>query len=123
MAIRALLVDDHPAFLDAAERFLSTLPGLQVVACASSGAEALEIVDATRVDLVLLDLRMPGMDGIEVLRRLTALRHQAVVVALTMHDSPRYREAATAAGARAFLAKAEMAERLPDVIAALFPRA
>jgi CheY-like chemotaxis protein len=70
--IRMLMVDDSPTFLDAATTFLSRVPRFEVVGRALSGEEALEQVHQLQPDLVLLDLAMPGMDGLEVTRRLKA---------------------------------------------------
>ena len=82
-AIRVLIVDDERDFLDSLAKRL-TLRGLQVVA-ASSGAEALQVLERDAIDVVVLDVRMPGMDGVETLRRIKRLYPQVEVVMLTGH--------------------------------------
>src|SRR3954453_10961439 len=66
--IRILLVDDHPVVRAGLASMLSTIPGLSVCGAASTGEEALQLIDAKQPDVLLLDLRMPGMTGIELLR-------------------------------------------------------
>lgn len=115
--LRTLLVDDSAAFRQAARRFLAGLDAIDVVVDVGSGEEALRLLVDVPFDLVLLDLRMPGMDGIEVLRRMAVLPEpRPAVVVLTLHDGPAYRAAAEAAGAFAFVPKAELAAALPVAV-------
>lgn len=110
--LRILLVDDSPEFLAAASHFLSLEPWLQVVGLARSGAEAIEQTGRLNPDVVLLDLRMPGMNGLEATRRLKALAHPPRVVILTLHDEPEYRAALTAARADGFVYKGHLETEL-----------
>jgi DNA-binding NarL/FixJ family response regulator len=116
---RAVVVDDHPKLLTIAARLLASIPGVEVVGEATSGQAALEAVDRLRPDLVLMDLTMPGMDGLEATRRLVARPDAPEVIIMTVHDLPQYRDAALAAGARRFVAKAELAEQLRQAILGL----
>lgn len=68
--IRILLVDDSLDFLEAVATLMADWPGIELIGCASSGSEALERVPELRPDLVLVDLMMPDMNGLETLRRL-----------------------------------------------------
>ena len=117
--LRVLIVDDNPMFLREARNFLAELQNVECVACANSGAEALVRVDEFRPDLVLMDIVMPGMSGLEtmlVLRsRLPALRMYAV----SLDDAAEYRAAALKNGADGVISKHEFAEAIPDLIAQL----
>ncbi|MDG3005721.1 response regulator [Paludisphaera mucosa] len=118
---RAVVVDDHPKLLEIVKRLLATIPGVEVVGEAVSGREAVEAVDRLRPDLVLMDMTMPDMDGLEATRRIVARPNAPAVVIMTVHDMPRYRDAALAAGARVFLSKSLLADQLRRVIADLSP--
>src|SRR5688572_25635617 len=96
---RVLLVDDSRDVVDSVGRFLTTVPGLEVVGHGLSGQEGLDQADRLRPDLVLMDLAMPGMDGLEATRRLKATPGGPLVVILTLHDDDEHRAASQAAGA------------------------
>jgi DNA-binding NarL/FixJ family response regulator len=85
--IRVLTVDDQALFRGVAAEVISATPGFEAVGEAASGREALSAVESLRPHLVLLDVRMPGMDGVEVARRLTAT-HPDTVVVLVSIDEP-----------------------------------
>lgn len=114
---QVLLVDDSPAFLAAAGALLADCPGVAVAGTASSGREALERARELEPDLVLMDLRMPGMGGLEATRRLGP--RPPVVLMTAYDDEEEYRAAAKAAGAVALLLKFELAPKLPPLIRAL----
>ncbi len=120
--LRVLLVDDSPAFVQSALRTLALEAGVVVVGCATSGRQALEMVSDLEPDVVLIDLAMPEMNGLEATKRIKALAHPPRVVILTLYDDPEYREAAEAAGADAFVAKADWSRRMPSTIQALEQR-
>ncbi len=121
--IRVLLVDDHAEFLAALARFLSVDPTVKAVGQAHSGTEALKRTAELGPDLVLVDLSMPDMNGLEVTRQLKRLPNAPCVIMLTMHDLPQYRAAAKAAGADGFVSKAGFGTQLRPTIRALFPQA
>src|SRR5262245_24857750 len=102
---RVLLVDDSADFLESATLLLTAAPGLLVVGRAASGEEALAEIERLLPDLVLMDVQMPGIGGLEATRRIKARAHAPRVILLTMHDTTEYREAAEAAGANGFLSK------------------
>ncbi len=110
--LRVLVVDDNPLLLRSIKRLLTALSDVEVVGEACSGLAALELAAALRPDVVLMDLAMPEMDGLEATRRLAALPQPPRVVIMTMHDSSVYRVAALAAGAFEFLFKADLVKTL-----------
>ena len=73
--IRVLIIDDHPLFRQGLRMILEGQPDIQVVGDAADGREALRTLATTPVDLVLLDIQMPGMDGLELIGRLAAEAH------------------------------------------------
>jgi DNA-binding NarL/FixJ family response regulator len=85
--IRLVLADDHPIVLDGLVQLFSTEPGFEVLARATTGDEALAAVERCRPDIVVLDLRMPGKSGLEVLRAIKAARLPTRVVILTAAES------------------------------------
>jgi two-component system, NarL family, invasion response regulator UvrY len=84
--VRVLTVDDQEVFRRVAEDVIAATPGFVVAGEAASGADALDAVERLAPQLVLCDVRMPGLDGIEVARRLTATHPETVVVLITLHD-------------------------------------
>ncbi|MFW6097861.1 MAG: response regulator [Chloroflexota bacterium] len=103
--IRILVADDHPVVRDGLVAILSTQSDLQVVAEAGSGPETLERVAQTRPDVVLLDLEMPEMDGVAVLRRLREEQPGTRVIIFTAFDTDERILAAVQAGAQGYLLK------------------
>ncbi|HPC85515.1 MAG TPA: response regulator [Smithellaceae bacterium] len=114
--IKTLLVDDHPDFLGFAARYLSQDEAIAISGTALSGPEALELAKKLDPDLVLADLAMPGMNGLEVTRILKGRPNPPCVIILTMYDNAEYMDAARKAGADGFVTKAELDTRLLKVI-------
>lgn len=85
--MRVLTVDDQPAFRGVARDVVEATPGFEVAGEAASGEEALEAVERLAPELVLLDVRMPGMDGIETARRLVASHPDTMVVFISMVEA------------------------------------
>ena len=86
--ITVLAVDDRAVFLRAARELIAATPGFEQVGEAASGAEALALAADLRPDLALVDVRMPGMDGIETARRLHASDPDMVVVLISLDEVP-----------------------------------
>jgi two-component system, NarL family, nitrate/nitrite response regulator NarL len=103
--IRLLLADDHALVLQAVRFALEPYQDIEIVAEANSGSEVLPRVGAARPDLVLLDIRMPGIDGLELLDRLRDQYPDAKVVILSAVDDPEVAAQAIRRGAKAFLGK------------------
>jgi CheY-like chemotaxis protein len=117
---RVLLVDDNEKFLNLSRDFLeSECEGVQVICTAASGHEALGLIAETRPDLLIIDLAMPDMSGLELTEEIRGLLPTVPIIILTLFDSPRHRQAAMEAGADAFVPKAEMDILLPPTIESL----
>jgi len=110
--IRLLLVDDQPAIRRGLRIWLALDPKIEVVGEASDGAEAITLARALRPDVVLMDVEMPGMDGISATAALRSVVPQSAVVILTLYDDAATRTLAREAGAAAFVAKHQMEETL-----------
>jgi len=121
--IRTLMVDDHATFLDELARLLAEKREIDVVGRTASGEDALEQTNALRPDLVLIDLAMPGMGGLEATRRLKADPAAPRVIMLSLHEHPMYRMAALDAGASGFVQKSKLGTTLLPMIHSLFPAA
>ena len=104
-ALRVVVADDHPLFLDGVRALVAAAPGLQVVGTASTGDELVEAVSQADPDIVVTDLRMPGLPVVEAIRRLRAEHAQRNILVLTMHDEDALVEGALQAGARGYALK------------------
>ena len=113
--VRVLLVDDQKLVRSGFAMILSVEPDVEVVGEAADGAQALEQVRALRPDVVLMDVQMPVMDGIEATRRVVA-DDLAKVLVLTTFDDDAYVDDALRAGASGFLLKNSDADRLVDAV-------
>jgi len=112
--IRVVIADDQPRCRDGLRALLATWPEVEVVGEAADGQEAVRLVEKCRPDVVLMDARMPEMDGLEATRRIKERWPEIRVIVLTMYAS--YRADALAAGADAFLLKSDGFERLMAAI-------
>jgi two-component system nitrate/nitrite response regulator NarL len=114
--IRVLLVDDHEAFLRIAIEFLQRHDELTVVGVAYRGEEALTRAQDLRPQVILVDLNMPGMCGLETIHRLRAMLPEVGIIALTLLDPKVFRQAALEAGADDFVPKANLSTDLLPAI-------
>ncbi|MEV0237925.1 response regulator transcription factor [Nonomuraea sp. NPDC050786] len=116
MTIRVVLADDQPLIRTALQMVISDAPDLEVVGEAATGLQAVQLAGELRPDVVVMDLRMPGMDGIDATRLITRGPGPAQVVVLTTFDEDDNVYGALRAGASGFLVK-DMA--LDDILAAI----
>ena len=105
MAVTILIVDDNAQLRAFLREIVTVESDLHVVGEAADGAEAMRLAQELRPDIMLLDLIMPGVNGLEVLRWIKAERPEIKVIIVTVHDEDAYRQAAEASGADAFLLK------------------
>jgi len=99
LPVRLLIADDHPYIRDALRLLLSSHPEVLVVGEAENGWQTIELVQGLLVDVVLMDIQMPELDGIQATRHLSQYFPQIKVLALTLHDEPYYIQDILAAGA------------------------
>jgi DNA-binding NarL/FixJ family response regulator len=117
--VRLFLVDDHPLVRDGLRARLEALPGLRIVGEAGSATEALAQVDAARPDLMLVDVGMKDLNGIELAALLLARPTPPHVVMLSMYDNPEYVQRALQAGAHGYVLKDAPASEIVAAIEAV----
>ena len=107
MKTRLLLVDDHPLLRKGLAMTLNAELDLEVVGQAADAEEALELYGQLKPDLVLADISLPGMSGLELVKHLVAQNPQAKVIMVSRHDESLYAERAVRAGAKGYVSKLE----------------
>jgi len=117
--IRLFLVDDHPLVRDGLRARLSSLPEIDIVGEADSAAEALPLIEELKPDLVLADVGMKDINGIELAAQLQERQPQVRVVMLSMYDNPEYVQQALQAGARGYVLKDAPASEIVAAIDAV----
>jgi DNA-binding NarL/FixJ family response regulator len=117
--VRVLLADDHELMRRLLRRAISARPGLDVVGEACDGAQALELARTLAPDLVVLDLAMPELDGLEVTRALRGVLPDCAILIVSAFEAARVAEAALAAGADRYVEKAAGLEAAADAAAEL----
>lgn len=119
MVIRILLVDDHPVVRHGLRALLGLLPDWEVIDEAEDGSEALDKVQRLNPDVVVLDISMPKMGGLEACRLIRETAPQCEILILTQHDSPQMLREALDAGARGYVMKSHAARDLLDAVEAV----
>ena len=119
MAVRILLVDDHPVVRQGLRTLLQERSELEVVDEASDGLEAVEKVENLRPDVVVLDVTMPRMSGIEACRIIKQKNPGLEILFVTQHDSPQMMREALNAGARGYVVKSNLARDLVEAVEAV----
>ena len=111
-----ILVDDHAVVREGYRSVLQKQPGLQVIAEASDGAEAYRLFKDVKPDLVIMDLTMPGIGGIESIRRIRQWDRSARILVFTMHENAAFAVQAIRAGARGYVTKTSPPEVLIEAV-------
>jgi DNA-binding NarL/FixJ family response regulator len=118
---RVVLIDDSLAFLTVAGDFVAQEPGIVLVGRFVNAGDALREMPELAPDLVVTDLMMPGLNGLDAVRQLRQLPRPPRIIVVSLHDSADLRARLAAAGADAFLPKDQLATELPRAIRRLFP--
>ena len=119
MENKILICDDHKIFREGLRALLEKQPGIKVVGEARDGIEAVHLAKELFPDIVIMDISMPGLNGIEASRKLAKTHKSARVIALSMHNDRKYVTEIFKAGARAYLLKDSAFEELMDAIKAV----
>ncbi len=119
MTLKILLVDDNLNFLSSVKHFLAMFPDTQVIAEAHNGHQALALAHALQPDLVLLDIVMPGPNGLEVAKAMQSWPKPPKVVFLSMHDNESYRTAVSTLGVLGLVGKGNFVVELLPIISGL----
>jgi two-component system nitrate/nitrite response regulator NarL len=114
--IKVLLVDDHKIIRDGIKALLADIKNIEFVAEAQNGEEAIAKAEIYEFDIILMDITMPGINGIEATRRIISLKPDAKVLALSMHNDSAYISAMVEAGASGYLLKGSGKEELISAI-------
>ncbi|AWI87257.1 DNA-binding response regulator [Methylobacterium sp. DM1] len=110
--IRVVLADDHPMFLSGVASLIGETEDIEVVATATSGARALQVVAEAKPDLAILDIAMPEMNGITLASKLSGERNPVPTIMLSVHEDRLYVQQALAAGARGYVLKRATSDNL-----------
>jgi len=116
MPTRVILADDHAVVRAGFRRLLEAAGGIEVVAEAENGEQALAAFESHRPDVVVMDIAMPGMDGLEAMRRLLAKEPNARILILSYHEEPVFAERALEEGAYGYVSKSAAPELLYKAI-------
>jgi len=114
--IQIIIVDDNPIFLEGISTFLSRENDFEIVACFTSGTELLGKIGNYNPDLILLDIEMPGLNGIETARRMNYYNAKLKMIAITLYNDNVYIKQLIEAGFRGFVSKNNVTEKLCKVI-------
>jgi two-component system nitrate/nitrite response regulator NarL len=115
-AIRVLVVDDFQPWLNFVKAALYQEPSMQIVGTAPDGLEAVAKARILQPDLILMDISLPTLNGIEATRRITRLVPAANIIFLTLENEPEIVKSALAAGGRGYIAKSDAYRELPSAM-------
>lgn len=103
--IRVLLVDDHKMFTDGLKSMLEGNPRLQIIECVDNAEQVLETIEKTYIEVVLLDINLPGKNGLDIVPDIKQKHPKVNIIMLSMHDEPKFINTAIEAGVNGYLLK------------------
>ena len=118
--IRTIVVDDHRILRDGIKALLKEMEGIELVAEASNGVELIGLLNECNVDLILMDINMPQMDGIEASRQALRICPKVKIIILSMHDDIKYYDSIVQLGVNGFLLKESNYDELEKAIKSVF---
>ncbi len=118
--MRILLVDDNVDFLETLARYVRTFPGVEIAGKAASGNEAVKLCAKLKPDLLLMDIKMPGLNGFEAARIIKSMDNPPRILLLSFNDHPEYKLESVNAGADGYLSKSEINSGLLRQISSIF---
>lgn len=118
--ITVLLVDDHAYIRKGIRNLLATTADIEVVATAANGIDAIMKARSLRPDIVIIDISMPFIDGVEATKQIRMDCPRARILTLSLHDNPEYVRRSLEAGAHGYVLKEKVAVELPDAIRSLY---
>lgn len=116
MTVRVLVVDDQQTYRDAAQFVIEMSDGFEVAGTAASGEESLDLTERLSPDLVLMDINLPGINGLEATRRILSTHPDIEVIVFSTHSAADYASRARDAGALGFISKADLAPAMLDEV-------
>lgn len=116
MNARIILIDDHPVVIEGLQTLLAGMSEIEVVGRGSSGAQALTLVRELAPDIVVIDMGLPGMNGVETAKRMLELSPELQIVMLTHFEEPAFVQKALAAGVRGYVLKGSAIEKVAQAI-------
>ncbi|OFZ89297.1 MAG: hypothetical protein A3I62_05400, partial [Betaproteobacteria bacterium RIFCSPLOWO2_02_FULL_62_79] len=122
MEIRIILVDDHAILREGVKHLLETQPDMRVVGSFASGRSAVEFVAREHVDVAIVDMAMPELNGIEIVHRLQDTSPDTQILMLSMHSNPEHVYRALRAGAQGYVVKGALGNALFDAVRAVHGR-
>lgn len=114
--IKILLVDDHQMIREGVKKILKSEPDIKILGEAKNGAEAIEFVSKNEIDLVVLDITLPGQSGIDLMKSLLKIKSKIKILIFSMHPEDRFAVRALKSGAHGYLSKDSGAEQLVNAI-------
>ncbi|MHB1082201.1 MAG: response regulator [Prosthecobacter sp.] len=115
-ANKVFIVDDHPVFRDGLVRIAAAIPGVVVCGEADNARDAFDSISQLNPDLVLMDINLPGKNGLELLQDVHAMRPELPVLVISMHDEQLYAERVLRAGGRGYIMKQEGPDKMREAI-------
>ncbi|HRE39754.1 MAG TPA: response regulator transcription factor [Ignavibacteria bacterium] len=114
--IKILIVDDHQMIREGVKKILKSEPDIQILGEAKNGVEAIDFVSKNQIDLVILDITLPGQSGIDIMKSLQKIHNKIKILIFSMHPEDRFAVRALKSGASGYLTKDAGAEQLVNAI-------